>query len=376
MTLKTSALIIGGGPAGATAARYLSEAGVDNLLAERDLSYVKPCGGCIPSGGFVEFGLPETLIKRKISRIVIVAPSGKRLEFGLNGGQLFITERGFFDSALRSIAAQKGTWLIECELTGVERNNGSFVARLIRKSDKEIITVHSDYLLAADGISYKTGECLNIRRHEHLYTISTNVPGFEGDACEFWFGEKNASTFYSWLFPSDGRASIGTGGCSPGELHTLFDNFIKRRFGADSNTPSFNVNNIHPKIFPVPSWRGKPYSVGNALFLGDAAGMVMPTTYEGIYYAMKSGQLASQAIIEGAVDKYQEIMEDKFRYRFLLMNRLRKFFFRNDQAIERWVEMHDNFEIRELAMSLWLRKQTDTNILLTYLKACSGHLFL
>jgi|WetSurMetagenome_2_1015567.scaffolds.fasta_scaffold00429_4 geranylgeranyl diphosphate/geranylgeranyl-bacteriochlorophyllide a reductase len=376
MTLKTSALIIGGGPAGSTAARFLSEAGVDTLLAERDFSYVKPCGGCIPSGGFNEFGLPEALIKKKIGRIVIVAPSGKRLEINLRGGHLYITERGSFDSALRTLAGQKGASLIECEFTGVEKRNGSFVSRLIRKADGAIITVHSDYLLAADGISFITGKCLNMKRPSHLYTISANIPRFEGDACEFWFGNKHASNFYSWIFPSEGRASIGTGGSAPGELRPLFDNFIKRRFGNNRGPFAGNRDICHPRIFPVPSWRGSPYSDGNALFLGDAAGMVMPTTYEGIYYAMKSGQLAADAIIDGRPDYYRALLEDKFRYRFILMKLFRKLCFRNDLSIEKWVGIHGNPEIQEIAMSLWLRKQADSRGLFEYLRAFTGgHLF-
>jgi len=53
-----------------------------------------------------------------------------------------------------------------------------------------------------------------------------------------------------------------------------------------------------PRIFPIPAWKNKSFGSGKIFFLGDAAGMVMPVTYEGIYYAMKSGQFAATAIIE------------------------------------------------------------------------------
>lgn len=374
MTLKTSALVIGGGPAGASAARFLSEGGVDTLLAERNFSYVKPCGGCIPSGGFNEFSLPQDLIKKIISRIVIVPPSGRKLEVDLKGGQLYITERGFFDSALRTLAAEKGATLLECSLTKIEKRNNSFISSLKRKADGEIITVNSDYLLAADGVSFMTGKCLNMKRPDRLYTISASMPGFTGDVCEFWFGKKHASNFYSWIFPLDGRASIGTGGSSPSELRGLFDSFITRRFGSNSSPSSNNPYILQPVIFPLPSWRGRPYSNGNALFLGDTAGLVMPTTYEGIYYAMKSGQLAAKSVIEGRPEKYRALLEDSFRYRFLLMNLFRKMYFRNDSSIEKWVKIHGNPDIQEIAMNLWLRKRTDSHSLTEYVKAFTGRL--
>jgi geranylgeranyl diphosphate/geranylgeranyl-bacteriochlorophyllide a reductase len=375
MTLKTSALIIGGGPAGATAARFLSEAGVDTLLAERDFSYVKPCGGCIPSGGFNEFGLSETLIKNRIGRIVIVPPSGRKFEINLKGGHLYITERGVFDSALRTLAEQKGASLIECEFTGFEKINRVFISRLIRKEDRAIITVYSDYLLASDGIAFKTGKCLNLDAPRHLYTISAHLRQFEGDACEFWFKKNHASNFYSWIFPSNGQASIGTGGSSPDELKALLNNFVIRRFGSGMSLLANNHEIDQIKIFPIPSWRGRPYSTGKILFIGDAAGMVMPTTYEGIYYAMKSGQLAANAIIEGRPDNYRKLIEDRFRYKFLVMSLFRKLFFRSDSAIEKWVRIHGHPAVQEIAMRLWLQKEANPRGLSEYLRAFAGRLF-
>jgi geranylgeranyl diphosphate/geranylgeranyl-bacteriochlorophyllide a reductase len=368
MTLNTSALIIGGGPAGATAARFLAEAGVSTLLAERDFSYVKPCGGCIPSSGFREFGLPESLIRNRIGRLLIVSPSDKKIEVSLRDGHLYITERGVFDSALRSLAEQKGASVMECELTGIVRDKNAFISTLTRKEDGETVIVRSDYLLAADGIAFRTGRLLNMKGPRHLYAISSDVGQFEGDTCEFWFGKNHASNFYSWIFPSCGRASIGTGGLSVRELRVLFDNFVRRRFGASAG----NMEISQPGVFPLPAWRGRPYSSGNLLFLGDAAGMVIPTTYEGIYYAMKSGQFAANAIIEGKPGNYRKMIEDRFRYGFLVMDLFRKIFFRSDWTIEKWIRIHGYASVQEIAMRLWLQKEADSRGLYSYLRAFAG----
>ena len=56
-------VVIGGGPAGATAARYLSRHGGRVALVEKDLNYAKPCGGGVPSTAFEEFGI--FLIRRQ-----------------------------------------------------------------------------------------------------------------------------------------------------------------------------------------------------------------------------------------------------------------------------------------------------------------------
>ncbi len=349
MLLETSALVIGGGPAGATAARFLSGAGVDTLLVERDCSYVKPCGGGIPSGGFNEFHLPQNLIKKKIGRIIIVSPGDRRIEINLKGGHLYITERGVFDQALRSLATQNGASLVEGEFTGFEKAGGAFLSSVRRKDDGEEISVKSKYIIASDGITFSAGKNCAFKQPRHLYTISATMRRFDGDACEFWFGNSHASNYYSWIFPSNESASIGTGSSNPKELPGLLDNFITRKFGSNMESLSRNNEIDRPKVFPVPCWRGGPYSHGNVLFLGDAAGMVMPTTYEGIYYAMKSGQFAATAIIEGRPDNYRRMLEERFKYRFLVMSLFRRLFFRSDRTIEKWIRIHEYSAVQEIA---------------------------
>ena len=66
--LRTKVLIIGGGPAGSTAARFLAKEGIDTILLERNFSFVKPCGGGIPDAAFDELGIPRNIIK-KMSKI-------------------------------------------------------------------------------------------------------------------------------------------------------------------------------------------------------------------------------------------------------------------------------------------------------------------
>jgi geranylgeranyl reductase len=316
--------------------------------------------------------LPENLIKKRIGKILIVSPGGRRFDINLRDGHLYITERGVFDSALRGLAVQNGASLIEGEFTGFEKTNGTFLSRLKRKSDGEMISVRSDYIIASDGIAFSAGKSCSVKQPCHLYTISSTMRRLEGDACEFWFGNSHASNYYSWIFPSNGNASIGTGGGNPKDLNGLLDNFTKRRFGSSMKSLLEADLIDPPKVYPVPSWRGGPYSSGNILFLGDAAGMVMPTTYEGIYYAMKSGQFAATAVIEGRPDNYRRLLEDRFKYRFLVMSIFRRLFFRSDRTIEKWIRIHGSPSVQEVAMKLWLQKESGSQNLFSYLKAFAG----
>ncbi|MBI5213723.1 MAG: geranylgeranyl reductase family protein [Nitrospirae bacterium] len=389
--LRTKALIIGGGPAGATAARFLAGSGAEAILVERDLSYVKPCGGGIPSTALEELGIPEEKVtKRKITKMRIVSPKGESVEVVMKGGHLCITERGEFDSHLREAAKDKGASILEAEFIRFNDIGKNIISTVRKKSTGEEITIKSDYVVAADGITSRTASGVKSPNCGSLYTISAYIKptpspsspptrggeialvpsplmGEGDDACEFWFGSNHASNFYSWIFPSQGYSSIGTGSKDAKELSTFLDRFIKRRFGVPLK--DFAPLNFSKKTraFRIPLWEGNLFNIKNILFAGDVAGMVMPITYEGIYYAMKSGEFAARSIIEGKPDIYKKLWKSRFKTRFLLMSKIRNYLFKDDENIEKFVALHKRPEVQEIAMRLWLKKEAGSGSLISYL---------
>lgn len=376
--LRTNVLVIGGGPAGSTAARFLAANSIATILVERDLSYIKPCGGGIPSTGLQELDIAEEdVTKKKIKNLIIVSPKGERVEVELTGGHLCITERGIFDAKLREMAQKKGASIIEAEFLRFEERDKNIVSVVKKRTTGEEIKIKSDYAIASDGITFRVGSNIKHDRPDCLYTISAHIKpttflqGEEkggGNACEFWFGSLHASSFYSWIFPSMGYASIGTGSSDVRELRTLLDRFIMRRF----NMPlkDFESQNFLTKTrtFKIPQWQGTIFNIKNILFAGDAAGTVMPITYEGIYYAMRSGEFAARAIIEGKPSVYKKLWNSRFRNRFLLMNKIKNYLFKSDENIEKFVVLHKRPEVQEIAMRLWLRKEQGGSALISYLK--------
>ncbi len=78
MRLSTNVLVIGAGPAGATAAKVLSKNGRDVVLLERNLAFVKPCGGGLSINAFDEFGIPGNIIQKEVKVIRLISPAGKK----------------------------------------------------------------------------------------------------------------------------------------------------------------------------------------------------------------------------------------------------------------------------------------------------------
>lgn len=378
--LRTHTLIIGGGPAGSTAARFSAAGGVETLLVERDPSYVKPCGGGIPSSAFDELQIPKSLAKKEIRNLTIVSPKGEKLDFVLSGGSLCIAERGDFDKKLRELAEEKGAAVMEGEFIRFEQTGKNLISIIRKRKTSEEIKIKSDYVIASDGITSRVGSAVKSPRQGSLYTLSVRIkpalhsgtgisPLTLDSACEFWFGSEHAKNFYSWYFPSQGYASMGTGSANPKDLMPLLDRFIIRKFGVPLK--SFAEENFsgRTRAFKMPEWSGKLYNIKNILFIGDAAGMVMPVTYEGIYYAMKSGEFAARAIMEGKPGSYKKIWKDRFYRRFFLMSKIKKHIFKSDENIEKWVSFHKSPEVQEIAIRLWLRKEPGNKNLFSYINA-------
>ncbi|MEW6162808.1 MAG: geranylgeranyl reductase family protein [Nitrospirota bacterium] len=357
MKLKTKVLAVGGGPAGAIAARYLAEWGVEVVLLERNLSFKKPCGGCVPLSAFDELGIPKMAIRKEVKCIRMVSPMGERLDIELRGGSLAIVEREEFDRMLRDEAEKKGVEIIEGEFTGIITDGKEHrIVANVKGVRTEIMT---EYVIAADGVNSRIKAALGIKSSKCLFTLSERIGGVKTDFCEFWFGSLHAPGFYSWVFPAREGISAGTGSSEPRKVLALFKRFKEKRGIAQEGLR---------RVYKIPIWTGDLYNKGNIIFAGDSAGHVMPLTYEGIYYAMKAGEFAARAIIEKKVANYKRMWKIRFQKRFSLMDKIGNYFLKNDLSAERLVALHRRPEVQEASMRLWLRKDSSREGLQSYIK--------
>jgi geranylgeranyl reductase len=365
-------LVIGGGPAGSTASYFLTKEGIETCLVERNLEFKKPCGGGIPSGGLKDFIFFEELIKKLefniVRKVRIIPPFSEPIEVQLKDGEIFIFDRYAFDSFLRELALKSGAHILEGELISLEQDKT--IHTTIKPKNSNLVKISSKYLIAADGINSKVCSLTDIQKPKSLWTISFQIPQQNKkitDACEFWFGSFHASFFYSWVFPAKNYLSVGTGAKEVNMLRNLIDNFIKKRFSSTLDTSKLKF-----KAFKIPLWTKRKFYEKNIILCGDALGAVMPITFEGIYYAMKSGQFAAEAIREKNLDIYEKLWNDKFGKQFFVMKKILDYIFGNDERIDKWLNIHRNPTIQELPMALWLRKEKSNKLIPAYLKTFSS----
>jgi geranylgeranyl diphosphate/geranylgeranyl-bacteriochlorophyllide a reductase len=356
MRLSAKVLVIGGGPAGATVARFLAESGIDVILLEKNLSFIKPCGGGISLNVFDEYALPKNLIKREVKGIRIISPKGEQVEIDLKGENLAIIERREFNDILLRLAEEKGAKVIEGDFTGFLNHENCTVEVNIGGIKSEIA---ADYIIAADGVNSKVRASLGIKPVLSFYTASDYIRGLNSDVCEFWFGSNHAPRSYSWVFPAAEGITVGTGSIEQGIINTLFEMFIKRKGILIEDKK---------RIYRIPIWKGDLYNKGRVIFAGDSAGQVLPLSYEGIYYAMKSGEFAAQAVMEEKVNNYKRIWKARFQKRFLLMDKLGNYFLKDDVSAEKLVALHRRPEIQEASLRLWLRKESSKKSILSYIR--------
>lgn len=356
MKRNVKVLIVGGGPAGAIAAGVLAENGLECLLLEKNRAYAKPCGGGLTLRAFDEFAIPRTSIVKEVSTLRILSPRGERVDIGLKENGLSLVDRRLFDESLRQRAEGKGAQVVEGEFLRIVDNKKITAETLV---NREKVAIYSEYLIAADGINSRVRASLGFRPSPALVTLSETIEGPDIESCEFWFGASHAPRAYSWVFPAAGGISVGTGSFEPEKIQEYFKSFKTRRGIVASG---------QKRVYRIPVWKGDLYNQNRILFAGDSAGQVLPLSYEGIYYAMKAGELAARSIVDDTVGHYKKRWKGQFQKRFLLMEKLEHFFLRSDANCEKLVALHKRPEVQEASLQLWLRKNRSQQSLLHYFK--------
>jgi geranylgeranyl reductase len=385
--------IIGGGPAGATAASTLAKAGVETYLIEKDLKSDKPCGGGIPSGSLRDFGIPDHLFERKVSKVGIIAPSGYEVLADLGDGYIGMVDRVKFDPWLREKAVESGARLIEGVFTGLQNppkspfskggqnrfppltkgGEGGFGERIkvVFKQGEKEDSIQVDAVIAADGANSSVARQLGAERPQVYLTIQEKVElageslRFYEDRCDFRFGSDFSPNFYGWIFPKSDFATIGTG--APYNHGKHMDDYLaalKKRLSGRFD----GARVLKRQAFPLPLGPIKRKVYGKILLAGDAAGTVMPVSGEGIYYSMMSGKLAAEAVIEGDLSHYERQWNKFFGAHFRQMAIVRWLFLRDDKWRERLVRMHEDKDAQKRALALWLDKNKEYPIYSIYWK--------
>ncbi len=360
------AVVVGGGPSGATAATTLARAGRSVLLLDR-AGRIKPCGGAIPPRAIRDFDIPDSQIVAKARSARMIAPSDKTVDMPVGeGGFVGMVDREHFDEWLRARAA----------LAGAERRTGTYEA-LERDSDGTAIIVYRDgrsgdlmrvcakAVIGADGARSGVARG-NLKGADNVpcvfayhEVIKAPATGFDGERCDVYYQGKFSPDFYAWVFPHGETASVGLGSAQKGFALRPATKALRESIGlADAET-------IRVEGAPIPLKPLKRWDNGRDLLVcGDAAGVVAPSSGEGIYYALECGRIAAVAVdqflatgkVSALKGARKAFMRDHGRV-FWILGMMQYFWYSSDKRRERFVKMCADPDVQQLTWDAYMNKR-------------------
>jgi geranylgeranyl reductase family protein len=296
-------IVVGSGPAGSTAAFHLGEAGFHVLVIEKEnLPRYKTCGGGL-STRFLRDYFPfsfDTIVSSDV-HAMSYDMGDFSVTIPVRPGEIGMVMRSELDRHILSharVALQQADPVTHIE----EKKEGVLVTT---KSGK---IFHSRYLIGADGANSIVAHAMGLRKQKELAAAievevqvdPQTLQNFQGRPV-FIFGELPYG--YLWIFPKQDHLSVGIAALHPkrGELQSRLKS-VMQRYG-------ILVEDVPMHGHPIPIYtRRQPISTRRVLLVGDAAGLADPLSGEGIRYAIKSGRLASQAIISGQPERYDAMI--------------------------------------------------------------------
>jgi geranylgeranyl diphosphate/geranylgeranyl-bacteriochlorophyllide a reductase len=379
MPLKTAyeAVVVGGGPAGATAARELASRGVEVLMLDR-AGRIKPCGGAIPPRLINDFDIPAHLLVARVDHAHIVSPSGRRADMPIDGSYVGMVDREVFDEWLRNRAEEAGVKRCDATFQSISRDADG-VALVTFKHNGQLETVRARAIVGADGALSKVArqEVPGAERmafvyayHEIIQAPRTQPATYEGKRCDVYYQGTLSPDFYGWVFPHGDTASVGTGSARKGFALKEAVALLRATAGLSQS------ETIRREGAPIPIKPLRRWDNGRDVILaGDAAGVVAPASGEGIYYAMLGGQLAAESVAEFLrTGEARSLALARKRFMkshgkvFWILGIMQHFWYRNDGRRERFVTICKDKDVQKLVWAAYTQKQLVMARPLTHLR--------
>jgi geranylgeranyl reductase family protein len=345
MQQSVDALIVGGGPGGLFMAARLAERGVHTLVCEEHARIGDPvhCTGVLSADSFGGFDLPDSAILNHLTAVRFVSPGGIPVEYATPTPLATVIDRPAFDRTLADRAVAAGAELragarvstLEVDASGVTATTGG-----------EIVRARLVVLACGATYAFQRRFGFGLPR-TYLHTAQRELPASRVADVELHFGQQVAPGGFAWTVPvirPDGpyvrvgvMASHDALGC-----YTRMLERVAARCGVTTlDLPP------RQKILPLGAI-GRTFG-DRMLAIGDAAGLVKPTTGGGIHYSIVSAALAAKVAVDAlarnrldaqSLSAYERAWRKELAEEFEAQHELRNVVTKlSDQAIDSFFEL-------------------------------------
>jgi geranylgeranyl reductase family protein len=306
--MKTVA-VLGGGPAGSSAAERLARAGLKTIVIDEKLAWEKPCGGGLTYKAYSQYPylLENDTPKRLVTDTFIAAPKTGAFKMSLTR-PLVIYSRMDLNGLLLKRAEAAGAEIAQERVLGLERAGSGWSIRT--KTSK----IDADYCVIATGARNPLRDVgTQYTAKDTMYALGYWVPSQQSHIDIQFLPNLEG---YIWNFPRAGHLSVGI--CGKGEsaqcLRVRLESYMDEK-GISREGAKF-YGHMLPAL-DSSGWQNNRLAGDGWIAVGDAGGLVDPITGEGLYYAVRSGDLASQVILsdtapEKAAEAYRQMIQRDF----------------------------------------------------------------
>jgi geranylgeranyl reductase len=195
--------------------------------------------------------------------------------------------------------------------------------------------------------------------HEILKAPDHPGPDYDGSRCDVYYRGELSPDFYGWVFPHGDTLSVGTGSADKGFSLRNAVGELRAAAGLEG------AEVLRREGAPLPMKPLKRWDNGrDVLLAGDAAGVVAPSSGEGIYYAMAAARMGAQAIhqslLTGQGSALRQARKQFMREHgqvFLVLGIMQWFWYSSDKRRERFVKMCEDKDVQRLTFDAYMNKR-------------------
>lgn len=359
-------VVVGGGPSGATAAEDLARSGAKVALLDR-AGRIKPCGGAIPPRLIADFDIPDSQIVARIQTARMISPSGRKVDIPIENGFVGMVDREHFDEFLRVRAKKAGAHRYTGTYVRLEREGGGTQVVFRDKISGNEVRLGAKVVIGADGARSDVardevpgGDRIPyvIAYHEIIEAPERSA-AYDPTRCDVIYDGAISPDFYGWVFPHGAQASVGMGTGKDGVDLKGATAALRAASGLEG------CRTIRKEGAPIPLKPLDRWDNGKDVVLaGDAAGVVAPSSGEGIYYAMVGGRVAATAtaafLKTGRASDLQlarKLFMKEHKQVFRVLGAMQDAYYKSDMRRERFVSLCHDIDVQRLTFEAYMNKK-------------------